>query len=197
MAKSGDVIEHPVTGEMLTFLETAEDTAGEYATHELRVKPHGFVAAPHIHPKIEESFEIHSGTFTFVVDGEERQVGAGESATIPMGTPHAWWNAGEEEGVATVEFRPALKSGEFFESFFGLAMDGKVSPKTGLPGLMWLALIFRHYGEDFAYIVQPPLPVQRAIFTPLAAAARLLGYRMPYPYPYDRVPDPELQEIQV
>ena len=196
MAKRGDVIEHPVTGEKLTFLETAEYTAGEYAAFELRVKPHGFVAAPHIHPKMEESFEIHSGTFTFVVDGEERQVEAGESATIPMGTPHAWWNAGEEEGVATVEFRPALKSGEFFESFFGLAKDGKVSPKAGLPGLLWLALIFRSYGEDFAYVVRPPLPVQRAIFAPLAAVARLLGYRMPYPYPHDRVPDRELQETQ-
>lgn len=108
MARAGDVIEHPVTGERITFLETADDTGGEYVRSELRVQPHGFVAAPHVHPRLEETFEILSGTFTFVVDGEERQVGPGEGASIPAGTPHAWWNAGEEEGVAIVEFRPAL-----------------------------------------------------------------------------------------
>lgn len=182
MARNGDIVEHPVTGEKITFLETSEETEGEYATAELRVRPHGFVAAPHIHPIAEESFEIRSGTFTFVVDGEERQVRAGEGATVPVGTPHAWWNSGEDEGVAIVEFRPALKTEEFFESFFGLAQDGKVSQKTGLPNALWLAAIFRSY-RDFGYIARAPLLVQRAIFTPLGALAWLIGYRLPRPYP--------------
>ncbi|MGH3146161.1 MAG: cupin domain-containing protein [Rubrobacter sp.] len=182
MVKQGDVIEHPVTGETFTFLETAEGTNGEYSRIELRVRPHGFVAAPHIHPRIEESFEIRSGTFAFVVDGEERRIGPGGGATVPVGTPHAWWNAGDEEGVAIVEFRPALKVEEFFETFFGLAQDGKVSPKTGLPNLLWLAVIFREY-RDFAYLARPPLWVMKAVFMPLAGVAGLLGYKTPYPYP--------------
>lgn len=183
MARKGDIVEHPVTGEKITFLETSEETDGEYALAELRVRPHGFVAAPHIHPFAQESFEIRSGTFAFVVDGEERRVQAGERATVPAGTAHAWWNAGEDEGVAIVEFRPALKAEEFFESFFGLAQDGKVSPKTGVPNVLWLASIFRTY-HDFGYIARPPLLVQRAVFAPLGAVARLLGYRLPHPYPY-------------
>lgn len=185
MAKRGDVIEHPVTGETFTFLETAEETGGEYVRIELRVRPHGFVAAPHIHPRIEETFQIRSGSFAFVVDGEESRVGPGGGATVPVGTPHAWWNAGDEEGVAVVEFRPALKTEEFFETFFGLAQDGKVSTRSGLPNVMWLAAIFRAY-RDFAYLARPPLWVLRAVLTPLGAVARLLGYRTPYPYPYDR-----------
>lgn len=186
MARSGDIVEHPVTGERITFLETAGETDGEYVRSELRVQPHGFVAAPHIHPRQEETFEILSGTFTFVVDGEERQVRAGERVTVPVGTPHTWWNAGDEEGVAIVEFRPALNTEEFFESFFGLAQDGKVNPRTGLPNLLWLALITLRYHRDFVYVAKPPLSLQLAIFTPLAAVARLLGYRLPYPYPYRR-----------
>jgi mannose-6-phosphate isomerase-like protein (cupin superfamily) len=182
MAKSGDVIEHPVTGERFTFLDTAQDTDGEYVRIEARVSPHGFVAAPHVHPFIEETFEIQAGTWAFVVDGEEKRVGPGERATIPAGTPHAWWNAGDEEGVTIVEFMPALKADEFFESFFGLARDGKVSPKTGLPNLLWMALILRHY-RDFVHLARPSLFVQRAVFTPLAAVARMLGYWMPRPYP--------------
>jgi len=183
MAKSGDVIEHPVTGERFTFLKTAQDTGGEYSRYEVRVRPHGFVAAPHVHPLTEETFEIQAGTWAFAVDGKETRIGPGEGASIPVGTPHAWWNAGEEEGVAIVEFRPALKADEFFESFFGLAQDGKVSAKTGLPNLLWMALILRYY-RDFLYLARPSLFVQRAVFAPLAAVARLLGYGMPRPYPY-------------
>jgi quercetin dioxygenase-like cupin family protein len=194
MARKGDTIEHPVTGERITFLETSEETNGEYALFELRVQPHGFVAAPHVHPLAEGTFEIRSGTFTFVVDGEERQVRAGDGATVPARVAHAWWNAGEDEGVAIVEFRPALTTEEFFESFFGLARDGKVSPKTGLPNVLWLASIFRSY-RDFGYIAKPPLFVQRAVFTPLGAVAWLLGYKVPYPYA--RAREAELQEQEV
>jgi len=186
MANRGDVIEHPVTGETITFLRTSEDTGGEYARSELRVKPHGFVAAPHVHPLMEETFEMESGAFTLVVDGEERRVGAGEGAIVPAGTPHAWWNAGEEEAVAIVEHRPVLKAEEFFETMFGLAQDGKVSPRTGLPNLLWLALMALRYRRDFAHVASPPLPVQLAIFTPLAVVAKLSGHRLPYPYPYGR-----------
>jgi len=182
MARKGDIVEHPVTGERITFLETSKETNGEYALFELRVRPHGFVAAPHVHPLAVETFEIRSGTFTFVVDGQERQVGPGEGAAVPAGAAHAWWNSGEDEGVAIVEFRPGLKTEEFFETFFGLAQDGKVSPKTGLPNVLWLASIFRSY-HDFGYIAKPPLIVLRATFTPLAAVAWLLGYRVPYPTP--------------
>jgi quercetin dioxygenase-like cupin family protein len=183
MTRKGDTLEHPVTGEKITFLETSEETDGEYALAELHVRPHGFVAAPHIHPFAQEAFEISSGTFALVVDGAERRVRAGERATVPAGTAHAWWNAGEDEGVAIVEFRPALKAEGFFESFFGLAQDGKVSQRTGLPNVLWLASIFQTY-RDFVYIARPPLLVQRAVFTPLGALAKLLGYRLPRPYPY-------------
>ena len=138
MARRGDTVEHPVTGERITFLETSRETDGEYAAFELRVRPHGFVAATHVHPHAEESFEIRSGTFNFVVDGEETQLEAGDGATVPAGAAHAWWNSGDEEGVAIVEFRPGWKTEEFFESFFGLAQDGKVSPKTVLPNVLWL-----------------------------------------------------------
>ena len=74
MATTGDTIEHPVTGELITFLETSRETNEEYASVELRVRPHGFVIAPHIHPFAEESFEMRSGTCTFVADGNERNV---------------------------------------------------------------------------------------------------------------------------
>jgi hypothetical protein len=29
---------------------------------------------------------------------------------VPAGAVHAWWNAGDEEGVAIVDFRPDFKT---------------------------------------------------------------------------------------
>jgi len=196
MARKGDIVEHPVTGERITFLETSEESNGRYASFELRVRPHGFVVAPHVHPHAEESFEIRSGTFTFVVEGEERRLRAGDGATVPAGATHAWWNTGEDEGVAIVEFRPGWKAEEFFESYFGLAQDGKVNMKTGLPKLLWLASIFRTY-HDFGYIARPPLFVQRAVFAPLGALACLLGHRLPRPYPYAAARRPSTSYIRM
>ena len=61
MAKRGDVVEHPATGERITFLKTAQDTGGEYSRSELRVRPRGFVAVPRVRRRTEETFEIISG----------------------------------------------------------------------------------------------------------------------------------------
>ena len=35
MTRKGDTVEHPVTGERITFLDTSEETNGEYAVFEL------------------------------------------------------------------------------------------------------------------------------------------------------------------
>ena len=83
--------------------------------------------------------------------------------------------------MAIVERRPALKAEEFFEMMFGLAQDGKVNPRTGLPNLLWLALMKLRCRRDFAHVASPHLPLQLAIFTPLAVVAKLLGHRLPYP----------------
>jgi hypothetical protein len=50
MVKTGDIIENPITGEKIRFLQTAEDTGGSLLQLPLVVKPCGLVAAAHIHP---------------------------------------------------------------------------------------------------------------------------------------------------
>jgi hypothetical protein len=60
---------------------------------------------------------------------------------VPKGTPHVWWNSGDDELHVLVEVRPALRFESFFETFFGLAQDGKVHAKTGLPDPFQLALL--------------------------------------------------------
>jgi quercetin dioxygenase-like cupin family protein len=178
MARSGDVIENPVTGERIEFLRTAAETGGALLRVVLSVKPHGFLAAEHEHPRQEERFEVLSGTMRVRLRGVERVLGAGESVAVPPGTPHAWFNDGSGELRALVEFRPALKTELFCETFFGLARNGKTG-KNGLPNLLQLAVLARAF-RDEGRLTRPPWAVQRVVFALLAPPARVLGYRAHY-----------------
>ena len=50
MIRPGDRLENPVTGEVLIFHRTSEETDGESVLVETIVRPDGFVAAAHVHP---------------------------------------------------------------------------------------------------------------------------------------------------
>ena len=112
MIRKGDVIENPVTGERLLFLETSHETGGEYVLVECTVQPNGVVAAAHVHLHQSERFEIESGTVGFKLDGEEIIAGPGETVVVPAGSAHKFWNAGETEAVFVTEVRPAPSSSD-------------------------------------------------------------------------------------
>ena len=44
MARAGDVLENPSSGDRLTFLRTAAETGGELLEYELEFVPRGFAA---------------------------------------------------------------------------------------------------------------------------------------------------------
>ncbi|MBX3063816.1 MAG: cupin domain-containing protein [Anaerolineae bacterium] len=182
MVKAGDILEHPVTGEKIIFRKTAKDTRGELLQAEVIMKPHGFVAAAHVHPRQEEHFEVLSGSVKFRVKGVEREIHSGETAVVPPRTPHVWWNDGDLEAHVLVEVRPALRFEEFFETFFGLAQAGKVDKKTGLPNPFVLALVMQEFEQEIC-LANPPVPVQRILFGVLGALGRLRGYQGRYAYP--------------
>ena len=183
MARAGDVVEHPVTRERIEFLDTAQDTGGASLRMDLLVGNRGFAAAEHVHKEQDERFEILSGRFRYRLDGVEREAEAGEVVEIPKGARHVWWNAGEEDLRTIIEFRPALRSEEFFESYFALGKDGRTDPKTGMPNLLQTAVLLREFKEEI-HLAKPPLLVQKIVFGTLAIVGRLLGYRARYPYPY-------------
>lgn len=185
MVKPGDVLEHPVTRERIVFRKTARDTNGSLLQGDLYLQPGGFVAAEHIHPLQDEHFEVISGTLRGRIAGKESTTGPGEKVVVTAGTPHVWWNSGNDEMHVLVEFRPALRTETFFETFFGLAQDGKVNPKTGLPNPLYLAVLMRAYRNELI-LARPPRLVQTLLFGLLAPIGRLVGYEAEYPYPYSR-----------
>jgi mannose-6-phosphate isomerase-like protein (cupin superfamily) len=182
MAEAGQVIEHPVTGERITWIETAADTGGKLLHFELAMAPHGFVAGRHVHPGQQERFEIRLGRIQLRDGQGERIVGAGEIVEVPPGTPHVWHNPFEEQAVVDVQFRPALDSEAFFESYFALANDGKVSSKSGMPAGLQLMAFAHEYRHEVA--APPPLGwVIGPTVAILGPIARRLGFRGRYGAP--------------
>lgn len=188
MAKAGAVIENPVIGDRIVFRRTAAESGGELLELDLFAKPGAKGPPEHVHPNQEERFTVIAGSLRAVIRGRERQFTAGEAFVVPAGTPHTWWNDGEEEAQVRVEFRPASRMESFLETIYGLAKDGKTN-REGLPNTIQLAVFAREY-FDVNHLARPPLPVQRIVFTVLGSLGHLLGYRANYPYPYgDRQED--------
>jgi len=185
MVRAGDVIENPVTGETMRFVLTGAETAGELLRIDMGVRPGGFVAAEHVHPHQEERFQIASGHVTLRVDGTERVCGPGDEITIPAGTPHIWWNSGDDELRVTLDFRPAGRFAAFITTFFAMAVAGKTNAR-GLPrDVLQLGVMLSEY-RDVIYGTTPPWAVQRVLFAMIAPLGRMLGYRPDVPYSSSR-----------
>jgi quercetin dioxygenase-like cupin family protein len=106
------MIENPVTGERVTFTKRSEDTGGERIEFEIVAEAHAIGPPEHIHEHPEESFAILYGRVGGTLDGDIFSVEAGESFVIAAGTPHRWWNEGEEELI--LAYRPDVFDSDAF-----------------------------------------------------------------------------------
>jgi mannose-6-phosphate isomerase-like protein (cupin superfamily) len=178
MARAGQIIENPASGERVKWHLTASDTDGRLVRLELWVRPGGAVPLPHVHRRSEERFELISGTIALERDGERVELTRGQRATVAPGVAHTWWNTGDDEAHLMVELEPALRFEQVMETMFGLARDGKVG-HGGVPQLLQLAVIANAF-RDEVRPAKPPLPVQRVLFGILAPVGRALGRRPVY-----------------
>lgn len=172
-ATAGREIFNPRTGQRMRFLQTAGETEGELLRIETVNPPTGVAEPLHVHPFQETRAALVSGTLRFVVAGEERRLGPGDDLTIPAGTPHSFVNDGEADAVAIQEARPALRTAEFFQTYFRLAERGELDDH-GSPSLLRFALLGPEFADEIR-LVSPPWAVQRALFAVLGPVARLRG----------------------
>jgi quercetin dioxygenase-like cupin family protein len=159
MARTGDSIANPLTGEMVTFQRTAADSGGELVIAEVTLAPGGAAAGPHVHPNQTETFRILAGTVGFRIGRERRVAVADETVVVNPGTAHEFWNAGDGEARFLCEVRPALGFERLLETMFALARDGKTN-RHGVPHPLRLAAIADHHHRDVQLPVVPTL-VQR------------------------------------
>src|ERR671918_2553247 len=169
------MIENPVTKERIEFRVRGADTDGRYTEADMFVGPGGYAAAEHVHPYQEERFEIRRGVLRLHVDGAEQVLRAGDTATVPPGTPHVWSNGGDDELQMVLRFTPALNTEEFFKSYFGLVAAGKSNAKGMIINPLRLAVLMEEF-SDFIVPTKPARWIQRTVMA-RAPIARRLGYR--------------------
>lgn len=167
-------ITNPRTGQQMTFVTDSP------ALLEIdSFNPPTTVPEPeHVHPEQESGCRVTAGALHFRVAGAERIVSAGESITIPAGTPHYFWNDGPQDAWSSQWFRPALNARAFFETLFALAQDGKLDDK-GMPSLLQIAVMI----PEFADVIRPTSPpwvIQRTASVVFGPLARSRGYRGVY-----------------
>jgi quercetin dioxygenase-like cupin family protein len=110
MAKAGDELLNPVTGLRTVFRKTARETSGELLQVDWISEPGWTTGPDHVHPRQEERFEVLSGRLGLRADGIERVHGVGDVILVSAGSPHAAWNAGDDEVHVLVDFVPALRT---------------------------------------------------------------------------------------
>jgi mannose-6-phosphate isomerase-like protein (cupin superfamily) len=109
-----DAIENPRTAEQVEFIGETEAVLTMISTW---TRP-GHRASEHVHPTMEERYEVLAGEAAFRVDGVEIRVPPGGVVVVPPGRRHLAWNPTEEPVRLRVEMRPPLRWREFTIRFF-------------------------------------------------------------------------------
>src|SRR4029453_8252209 len=183
---AGEVVWNALTGEKAMLVESAEESGGSRIVSDFAVEAGGFVpGGEHVHDHCAERLEVRAGRITFLLDGEERTLGAGEKVSVMPRKSHRWWNAGQDEVQIRARVEPALRFEEAILVAWGLCTDGHTNAE-GRPSPLLGALLATRYRREIRYR-QPPDAVQRLLFPALGAFARRRGLERTI----DRYLDPE------
>ncbi len=170
MAREGQEIVNPRTGQRMTFVELREDLLRIES-----VNPPSAQREPvHVHPRQESGAEVLAGALMFEVAGKQRRLGAGDTIVVPANTPHRFWNDESQDARSIQFFRPALDIAAFFETMFALAQRDELDSK-GMPRTLRLAVMVPEFGEEIRP-VSPPWPILKALTAVISPIARHRGY---------------------
>lgn len=93
-------VTNPVTGEIITFLETSEESGGARVVVSIRLAPGGAVV-PHSH-RVAERFECLDGRLLIHRDGRETPFGPGDVMVADPFTMHGFRNDHDEPAAPSV-----------------------------------------------------------------------------------------------
>ncbi len=149
MARTGDELVNPLSGERIVFLRTADETAGELLEMDAHWTRPGRRAREHRHPQMEERWQVIAGSACFRIGGVEQISGPGETAVALPGVAHEAWNPSEEPAHVRIRMRPALCWEQFVERLFALANDAYAHGRDA-PELASLLALMREFPGEIA-----------------------------------------------
>jgi quercetin dioxygenase-like cupin family protein len=176
------IIDDPVLSQRYQFRRLKDDDGGDVLQLDCWIDPGGGVLLAHVHPAMEERFEVISGQVTFTAGRKKITKGPGEGVVVvPPGTRHGYRNSGKELAQMRCEARPPSSLQEFLQDAAGLGRAGLYTPR-GIPkswtGLLKLSVMVRHYTEaGMVILLWPPPLIQKLLLYPLARVGERRGYR--------------------
>jgi quercetin dioxygenase-like cupin family protein len=177
MASKGQIINNPLTGEYIEFIETAKETGGAYTKIKILVKAGGFKPVLHFHNKMDEGFELISGRLSYELNKEKKTITAGDKIILPKNIPHTHYNEQAEDLLMYQIFTPSLDIDTFLENFFGLAGEGQLP--NGAPEFLQAMVWLRRFRSK-TYLAAIPASVQNILSFILSPLAATFGYKAAY-----------------
>ena len=120
--RPGDGRSLQVSGELVTYKITGEQTGGAYSLFEVVSEPGGG-PPPHVQHREDEVFYVLEGEYEFLMGEEALRVGKGALLYVSKGTLHAHRVVGEFVGRMLVTQTPGGLYERFFEEV-GKPLDG-------------------------------------------------------------------------
>lgn len=108
----------------IRFLLESKDTDGRTATFEFTVPAGAKVPMPHSHEHYDETIYGLGGVMTFTVNGQPKEIAAGETLFIPRGAVHGFDNLKPASAKALAVVTPALIGPEFFQEMAAIVNAG-------------------------------------------------------------------------
>lgn len=137
------------TGERIVFLRTAEETDGALLEMDDFWARADHQTPEHIHPAMEERWEVITGSVRFEIDGISQTAGPGDTIVAPPGTPHNACNIGSEPAHLRIQMRPALRWQKFVERLFALP-DGTQDDEQDISAPDSLDALMREFSHEIA-----------------------------------------------
>jgi quercetin dioxygenase-like cupin family protein len=176
---TGELVEDPVLRMRSRFWRTS-DGGVEVLHVETWVDPGGGVT-PHIHPAMDERFEVLEGYPEFLAGRSWEPTRPGQTVLVPPGTRHAFRNRGGETAHFVAQATPPSTLQEFLEDAAALSRAGGITRRAlprSLDGLLQAAVMAHHYRDMVTLLAPlPPPAIQRLVIPPLARAGERRGHR--------------------
>jgi len=152
------------TGEMIRIARTGDDSGGAVFEFEAVLPPRLTGPPAHKHRTETETFEVVEGTLRVRVGQDSRELGPGESVTVPPGTVHAFSNPADTPVRLITRETPA----------------GQLEPQVSCPCLGWPPPATAEHGADQRRSRPVLRPARR---TQGPATAAVAGARSTQPLP--------------
>jgi mannose-6-phosphate isomerase-like protein (cupin superfamily) len=153
------------------IVKGAADTRGKYLETINHIGPSRGGPPVHAHETAEETFEVLEGRLDVLAHDAWTTLAAGESVTLPIGTPHTVENRSGEQLVFVNTHRPALRFEEMFREMHALVSAGKLAlPPRGPRTAIYGAMLFTKYRNE-QRVTKPP----QAVFAALTRVGRTFG----------------------